>query len=176
VEDEMDETISGNGDQVVALQVHVTAETARDLQRLIAEKGWELEEGLRIILGTGMGYLRGERVLQAVAIGDKTEEEMRQLMTRLIGTESRLASALFRMQDLEQSNQNWDLSSGAIQTENVALKGVVDRQKKEIRELTAKIEELEQEIQQLRSHLGAGQEEAVETVPEKKRSIFKLWK
>lgn len=51
--------------KAVKLEIEVTAETANDLVELIAEKGVDFAEGLRLILGAGMGALDIQRREQA---------------------------------------------------------------------------------------------------------------
>jgi hypothetical protein len=126
--------------EAVRLEVWLDPASAREIDQLITQRGWNREEGLRIILGAGAGFLRGEKVLQVAAIGQRTEEELERLLKRLIETESSLASARFRMQELEQANRAWELSTGAIRNENLALKGVLERQKTELQELRKQLE------------------------------------
>jgi hypothetical protein len=108
----------------------------------MAENGWERAEGLRLILGSGLGYLKGEKTLQAVAAGTMTAEDLQKLISRMMETESRLAVLHFRAFELERANQNWELSTGAIQNESVGLRELAWRLREEIAALKAENERL----------------------------------
>ncbi|MCL4561176.1 MAG: hypothetical protein M1281_11235 [Chloroflexi bacterium] len=130
------------------LEVHVTEDVANDLYQFISRQGWEYEEGLRLLLGAGMGYLRSSKILSETDPESK-EKEIHQLIARLVETESRLAATRFRMSELQQANESWELSTGAVNTERVGLSNVVKRQREEIDQLHAEVDRLKQENAQL---------------------------
>ncbi len=130
----------------VTFEITVESETAREIERVIAENGWERAEGLRLLLGSGLGYVRGEKILQAVESGAMTAQDLQTVVSRMMETESRLAVLRFRAFELEQANQNWELSTGAIQNERIGLRGVVKRLREEIAALKMENEQLRAQL------------------------------
>ncbi|MCX8025618.1 MAG: hypothetical protein N3A60_10480 [Thermanaerothrix sp.] len=130
------------------LEVWVTHQMAEDLRALLQEEGWTQDEGLRLILGAGMGAVRAaqaEADLEDEALPEANDapptfEAMRQ---RLIHVEASLAVLRFRLFETQEANRAWNLSTGAIQAENVGLNALVKRQKEEIEALKACLAELE---------------------------------
>lgn len=127
------------------LQITVTSETLRELDHLISLRNWEPSEGYRIILGTGLGYLLAQSLLDSENTTGLSQDAER-LTARLVQTESMLASLRFHTFELQQQTSNWELSSGAIYQENMALKNLVNRQRKEIADLRLKLQELQEKM------------------------------
>ena len=132
------------------LEITLTAEAKQELEHFITEKGWETAEGYRILLGAGLGYLRSQPYQEAES-DSEAEREKKQLMARLIQDESTLASMRFRMFELQQTNTNWELSTGAVFNENTALKKLVKRQAREIQSLKARLESVERELEKCKT-------------------------
>lgn len=130
----------------VTFEITVEAETAREIERVIAENGWEQAEGLRLILGSGLGYITGEKTLQAVAAGTMTAQDLETIVSRMIETESRLAVLRFRAFELERDNQAWELSTGAIQNDRVGLRELAWRLREEIAALKMENERLRAQL------------------------------
>ncbi len=57
----------------------------------------------------------------------------------------------FRMFELQQTNTNWELSTGAVFNENTALKELVKRQAGEIQSLKARLESVERELEKCKT-------------------------
>jgi hypothetical protein len=68
--------------ELVTFEITVASETAHEIERVMAENGWERAEGLRLMLGGGLGYLKGEKILQAVAAGTMTAEDLQRFVSR----------------------------------------------------------------------------------------------
>ena len=132
--------------EVVTFEITVASATAREVERVIAENGWERTEGLCLILGSGLGYLQGEKTLKAIESGAMTAQDLHKLVPRMMETKSRLAVLRFRAFELERSNQNWELSTGAIQNERMGLRGVVHRLREEIAALKAENAQLRRQL------------------------------
>jgi chromosome segregation ATPase len=138
------------------LEVWVTREMAEDLRALLQEEGWTQDEGLRLILGAGMGAVRAaqaEADLENEALPEANDapptfEAMRR---RLIHVEASLAVLRFRLFEAQEANRAWNLSTGAIQAENVGLNALVKRQKEDIEALKARLAELEAALRQATS-------------------------
>ena len=136
---------SGTADEETGwarLEVLVDAGTAREIEAMVEDRGWELAEGLRLLLGSGLSYAKGERVLQAVESGAMSEDELQRTLTSMMDTETRLAVLRFRTFEAQQANQAWELSIGAIQNENQAMRAVVQRLRNENAALQAENERL----------------------------------
>jgi len=149
----------------VTLEITVASATAHEIERVIAENSWERDEGLRLILGSGLGYVKGEKTLKAVEAGTMTAQDLHKLVSRMMETESRMAVLRFRAFELERANQNWELSTGAIQNERMGLHGVVHRLREEIAALKA-------ENAQLRAQLPAQAASSVSAAPKPHSSDY----
>lgn len=132
----------------VLLNIKVTKETATNIHDLIKQEEWEQEEGYRIILGAGLGWLRSEKYLLDSEIGDDSDARKR-LVKRLMECESNLAAIRFRMFELQTANRNWELSTGSVYTENKGHRNIIDEQRGELEKLHRKIREQQAEIERL---------------------------
>jgi len=113
-----------NDQPIVKLEIEVTAETFHDLGVLIAEEGWEYDEGLRLVLGAGLGTVRAQRGRQSMQGGEDIDTTLDRLMSRLKEVESSLAVTRFRLYEYQQTNQGWELSTGAFRSENLGGRGL----------------------------------------------------
>lgn len=120
-------------EKTVKLEIEVTPETAKDVEDLLLEGGWQKEECLPIVLGIGMGAVRVQWMTDTVM--DDESEPLERMKARLASVEGSLATLRFRMFEMEQTNQAWDLSTGAIRNQNVGFKAIINRQQKELDEL-----------------------------------------
>ncbi len=137
----------------IVLEIPVTTETAQDIHNYIHERGWEIEEGYRLLLGSGLGWLRSEGYWLKTQQEDEPQSNKKQLISRLMEDESILSAIRFRMYELQTTNKNWELSTGAILTENNGFKNLLEQQKKEISELHLKVKEQQIEIERLHKQL-----------------------
>lgn len=122
--------------EVVSVTIHILKETYDDILAAIERNGWELEEGLRILLTLGLGYTQGQRFLQS------SDEEQNRLVQRLMDLESVAAVMKFRTFCLMRDNQVLDMRMGALQNTISGLQGMVDRLRAENAALTRRAEEL----------------------------------
>jgi len=130
----------------VTFEITVASATAREIERVIAENGWERAEGLRLLLGSGLGYVKGEKILQAVESGTMTAQDLQTVVSRMMETESRLAVLRFRAFEMEKANQAWELSTGAIQNDRVGLRELAWHLRDEIAALKAENERLRAQL------------------------------
>jgi len=121
----------GETEGLVRLEILVEADTMREIEQVVQERGWELAEGLRLLLGSGLAYARGEQVLQAVESGALSQDDLQRLLARMVETETRLAALRFRTWEAQQANEAWELSTGAIRNENQGLRSLVQRLRSE---------------------------------------------
>lgn len=82
-----------DGAEQVKVAVTLMRETWDDLLKVIEENEWKPNEGLIILLTTGMAYLNAERALSvSQGAADLSGEEVKKLLDRLMVTEARYAS------------------------------------------------------------------------------------
>jgi len=132
-------------EELVKVEVYVTAETATDIDELRHEKGWGVDEGLRILLGMGIGAARGE----AARFDAEAQERM---IARLAEVEGSLAVLRARMFEMEKANEAWDLSTGAIRQQNLGFQGLINRQKEELDTLKLENARLRAGLESLQAH------------------------
>lgn len=135
-------SMSQRENRVVNVEVQLTADQARDLEAtieiLVARRDCNRDEALRMVIGAGLAAIH-------TSLYDETssEDDLARLKRRLLEVEQSLAVTRFRLFEAQEAARAWDLSTGAIFTENRALKGLVDRLREEIAELRLTIQELQ---------------------------------
>jgi len=131
------------GAEIVTLQIEVLKETYEEMLKVIQRNGWELEEGLRILLTLGSGYAQGHYLLQA------DNEQQHRLAERLADLESVAAVMKFRTYTFMRDNQVLEMRSAALQNAVVGLEAVVQRLRSERDALGAELEQLRAEVTRL---------------------------
>jgi hypothetical protein len=131
--------------ELQTINIQISSDTIQRIKSVIQQKDWEFDQGVRRILGAGLGYLEMETHLQ-----NDSEPEKDSLIRRIIEAESLIASLQFKLFETESANQNWNLSSGAILGENIGLKNVAMKQLKRIDRLTLQNALLNKEILELK--------------------------
>jgi len=137
-------------EDTIVLEIEVTRETAGELKALVAAFLWEPNEGLRMILGAGIGALITERSKEV----QTDSEKIRQISRLLVESEGRLASTRFNLSEAKQALKRWELSNGAIRELIVSIEQVIRRQNQEIDELKSRLKQRDEEIKRLRAQLG----------------------
>jgi hypothetical protein len=155
------------------IEIQLTQQTLEDILALIHSEGWEEQEGLRIILGAGLGYLR-VKTLPENEKENGLPKNQQQLVSRLVEAESLLAAMRFRMFELQNANKNWELSNGAVFKENIGLKNLASRHIAEIRVLKATIINLEAEVVELKNQQSKEPSPVVSETQNK--SVFQKYK
>ena len=133
------------------IRIKVTSETRKELEQLIRENQWTLEEGYRIILGAGMGYIQASppKEEDLVRVGmPRTKKEM---INRMVIMESLLASTRFRMFELQQANSRWELSTGAVFAENTSLKALLKEKEQQIHILQEELDGLQEQARKIQA-------------------------
>jgi cell division protein FtsB len=124
----------------VKVEVELLSETVEAVHRLAAENEWEDAEGWRAVIGAGLGYLRGERVLQALSGADRfSARDLERLLNRLAQVESMYAVLKFRTFGFLKDNQTFEFHAAALRTSVKALEMTVDRLREENERLKAEI-------------------------------------
>lgn len=134
-------------EEQVKVEVVLMRETWDDLLGVIEANGWKQNEGLVVLLTTGMAFLKAERALtvsqDAAGLSDA---EIKKLLDRLMVIEARYASiknfAFDIMRDhrtleikfapIEQEYQNFKSLAWTLRKENDALKAENERLKHEL--------------------------------------------
>jgi len=162
--------------ELIPVEIKVTQETFDDLDHYIEEKGIERDDGYRLILGAGLGYLRVNSLEEENNGQVEGEANKERLIKRLIRTESSLAVTRYRMFELQNANQNWKLSSGAIYAENEGLRALAKRHADEISDLRNQILIKNSALEQCQVQLEklVGKSHPTEPLPKWKEQILKL--
>ena len=135
--------------QTTKLEIEIAPETASDLQALFDEQGWDWQEALRNLVGSGLMALRlktfdenPDKVLSA------------QARARWLEVEQDLAVLRFRTFELEQANSRWEMSTGAVKAQNIGYEELLRAKDRELAELKKIIEEKDREIERWKKLAG----------------------
>lgn len=129
-----------------SITIQVTDQTAKDLEDVIREMGYEREEGLRTILGAGLMAIRHEQASPDAATKNKS-------WLRWLEVEKDLAVTRYRLFREMEANRRWELSTGAVQTQNVGYEQLIKNQNQEIDSLREKLKQAELERSKLQDEL-----------------------
>lgn len=133
------------GAEKVKLEIEVLKETYQEIEAVIERNGWEAEEGLRILLTSGLGYAQGQQAIEA------DDEARAYLAEQLNQMASELAVMRFRTFSFMRDNQTLEMRMGALRNSVAGLEGVVKR-------LRPERDAFKEEVEQLRADLAACQE------------------
>ncbi|MCL4303666.1 MAG: hypothetical protein KJ077_48720 [Anaerolineae bacterium] len=133
------------GAEKVKLEIEVLKETYDEIQAAIERNGWEVEEGLRILLTLGLGYVQGRQVIEA---DDATRAYLAEQLNQMA---SELAVMKFRTFSFMRDNQTLEMRMGALRNSVTGLEGVVHR-------LRPERDAFKEEAEQLRADLAACRE------------------
>ena len=132
------------------LEIAVPAEMANELAELASFYVWEKAEGLRIILGAGMGALQAQRQVQEDGDSDP-EVKLRHLTRQLVRSEGRLAASRYRLFEAEQELRRLELSNAGLRELGIGLERANRRQLDEIEKLRLILKEKQSGIEGLQS-------------------------
>lgn len=114
------------GDEQIHLQVTLMRETWETIRPVIEENGWKINDGLIILLTTGMAYLRAERALQvAQGIDDLSKEDVRKLLERLAVIEARYASIKNFAFSIMRDHRTLEMRFTPLEIEHRAFKNML---------------------------------------------------
>jgi hypothetical protein len=137
-----------DGDEQVKVEVILMRETWDDLLKAIEENGWKQNEGLIILLTTGMAFLRAERALSVPqGTAGLSSAEIKKLLDRLTVVEARYASIKNFAFDVMRDHRTLELRSAPMERENLALQNLVRPLRRENDALKAEVKRLTQELQ-----------------------------
>ncbi len=118
------------------ITIQISEETDRDLENLINEIGYEYEEGLRMLLGAGIMAVRHEKE-------SPDSEAKNKSWRRWLEVEKDLAVTRYRLFREMEANRRWELSTGAVKTQNISYEKLIENLNKEIDILRARLKEKE---------------------------------
>jgi hypothetical protein len=121
------------------VQIEVTTEMPEDLKEIIQSYYWDSDEGLRMVLGAGIGALTSQRVLA----GDTEADKILLLTRRLAESEGKLAGVGHALSEANEVIKKWELSNGAFRELTVSLEQTIRQQNEEIDGLRARLQEKE---------------------------------
>ena len=160
-------------EEKVSLTFEVSSETADQLSQLVSEHIWERSEGLRIILGAGIGALITQRVLKE---RKNVEDRIIGLSHELVLSEGRLAATNYKLAEIRELIHRWEISSGALQEMGARLEKIVFRQNEEIKELKAILIVQEEENGRVRAKLAEDTTESRQTSGSKRITLIERLK
>ncbi len=122
-------------------------ETYAEIQAAIEYNGWEKDEGPLILLTLGLGYVQGQRLIEA---DDPTRAY---LADRLTNLESLAAVMKFRTFNFMRDNQVLEMRMGGLRNSVTGLEGALHRLRPERDALKAEVDQLRAEVETLRRQL-----------------------
>ncbi len=138
------------GAEQVKVEVVLMRETWDEIANMLEENGWKPNEGLIILLTTGMAFLRSERALSVPeGAAGLSEAEIKKLLDRLTIMEARYASIKNFAFDVLRDHRALELKFGPIAAEYANYKEMVWPLKKENDALKAELARLRQEVERL---------------------------
>ncbi len=153
----------------VRIQVTLMRETWDELQQVIEENDWKLNEGLIVLLTTGMAFLKAERALAVTqGTGEFSAEEIQKLLDRQMVIEARYASIKNFAFDLMRDHRTLELRYAPLEREYLAFRNMVWPLRRENDALRAELARLKQELEATRSALS-------DATPPEERKHWKRW-
>lgn len=154
-----------NGAEIVTLEIPILKETYADILPIIERNGWELDEGLRILLTLGLGYAQGQRLLQA------DDQERARLAERLADLESVAAVMKFRTFSFMRDNQVLEMRTSALENAKTGLEAVIHRIRPERDALQEEVARLRAEVKALQDRLATPEIQRMEPPSQVSRLI-----
>ncbi len=159
-----------DGAEQVRFEVTLMRETWDDLCKVITENEWKPNEGLVILLTTGMAFLRAERALSvSEGVAGLSRDEVKKLLDRHMVIEARYASIKNFAFDIMRDHRTLEMKYVPIEREYLHFKGMVWPLRRENDALKAEINQLKQELQARESNT----DETV--IPERRGGWQAVW-
>lgn len=136
------------GAEQVKVEVVLMRETWDELLALIQENEWTPNEGLVILLATGMAFHKGERALNVTQGADGlSAEDVKKLLDRQMVIEARYASIKNFAFDIMRDHRVIEMKHAPIEREYLHYKAMVWPLQSENEALKAEVARLKQELQ-----------------------------
>ncbi len=117
-------------------EIQLDEHTFRQLETYKSRKNISTNEALIYLITRGLMAINAEA---AVEIPDHEQADYQKLYMQ---NEAELGVLRYKMFTQLESNRNWSLSTGAIENENTAMKGVIKRLREEIEALKKELKDL----------------------------------
>ncbi|MEX2144459.1 MAG: hypothetical protein WD740_07685 [Anaerolineales bacterium] len=122
--------------------IEVTDDTLEELKEIIQLHWWDFNEGIRRILGAGIGTLLAEETAES----SSAESRIGLLSQRLVMSEGKLAGERFELSGMRQTARRLELSNNALHEATSMLAATVGRQNEELVKLKTQLKKREREI------------------------------
>ena len=128
----------------VDVQVEVLEETYEELEKIILENEWELEEGLRTVMLTGLGYLDAKQRLDKINVaavnGDgQAAKHMEDMLKDLAAYHSMYSVMKFKAFKLYKINQVLEFNVSGLRATESMWEGWAERMRRDHAELQAEV-------------------------------------
>jgi len=135
------------GAEVVSVEIKILKETYEEMVAILERGRWDLDKGFRILLAQGLGYAKGQLLLEA------DDEERARMAKRLAERESMYAVMKFETFNFMRDNQVLEMREAALRQSNTGLEGVVRRLRAENDALIEETRRLREDVQVLEERL-----------------------
>jgi hypothetical protein len=143
------------GAEQVTAQVTLMRDTWESILKEFDDNGWKQNEGLIVLLSTGLAYLRAERVLTIPeSVAGMRYAEVDKLIKRLVEIEGRLAAMKNFAYDMMRDHRVMELQHEAIKLEANGYHRLAARLKEENLAFRAEIEQLKRELAKYQTLIG----------------------
>jgi hypothetical protein len=140
------------GAEQVTAQVTLMHDTWESILKEFEDNGWKQNEGLIVLLTTGLAFLRAERALTIPeSAAGMRDAEVDKLIKRLIEIESRLAAMKNFAYDMMRDHRVMELQHEAIKLEANGYHRLAARLKEENLAFRAENEQLKYELKKYQS-------------------------
>ncbi|HML20956.1 MAG TPA: hypothetical protein PKD09_04865 [Aggregatilinea sp.] len=137
-----------DGAEQVKVEVTLMRETWDDILAVIEDNEWKQNEGLVILLTTGMAFLRAETALSVTQdAAGLSGEEVKKLLDRQMVIEARYASIKNFAFDIMRDHRALEIKHAPIEREYLHYKSMVWPLRRENDALKAENERLKRELQ-----------------------------
>ena len=128
----------------VDLQVEILKETYDELEKIIRDNEWELEEGLRTVMLTGLGYLdakqRLDKINASAVNGDgQAAKHMEDMLKDLAAYHSMYSVMKFKAFKLYKINQVLEFNVSGLRATESMWEGWAERMRRDHAELQAEV-------------------------------------
>jgi hypothetical protein len=143
------------GVEQVTVELTLMGDTWKDFIQECEAQGWKQNEGLIVLLTTGLAYLHAERALTTPeTVAGLRDAEVNKLLSRLIEVESRFGAMKYFAYDIMRDHRVMELQHEAIKLEANGYHRLAARLKEENLAFRAEIEQLKRELAKYQALIG----------------------
>jgi hypothetical protein len=159
-----------DSDEVEQLEFPVLKSMHEEVLAVAQDRECSEEEALRLILGYGLAYLKGEATIKRVERADTPErvlEEFQETTRQMMEEASHAAALKFQAYRLAEDNQVMEMHENAMKNTVLLQQSRMNMYREDEEKLKARIRALEAEIMRLKERLP----EEDETAPKPRRRL-----